>query len=446
MEDNYEKQPDYEPGPYNMEDYRPAEQPTPAKRRKRKSHLGLGIFIGLLAGLCGGVLLLYGGLVFFTKATNTVFMISAGKTQTTSSASVLDEATVSKIEEISEYIDLYYDGDVDEEALQDSLLHGLAEGLGDPYTVYYTPEEYAELQVDTTGEYYGIGAGLSQDLTTMVVTVSKVYAGTPAEEAGLMKGDIILYVGDVEATTMELDDLVQLIRGEEGTKVHLQISRDGETLEMDVERRNISLPSVEGQLLEDGMGYIQVSEFLTNTATEFKETFESLEAQGMEGVIIDLRANPGGLLDVVLDMLDYMLPEGKLLSVEDKYGQGETYESDASCKDLPIVILIDGNSASASEIFAGAMKDYQYATLVGTNTFGKGIVQSIFPLSDGDAIKITTMKYFTPNGNYIHGVGIAPDVELEYEWTGPEDATTYEMQYDNQLQKGIEVLREKMAE
>ena len=251
---------------------------------------------------------------------------------------------------------------------------------------------------------------------------------------------------DIEATSMEVSALVQHIRGEEGTIVHMVIYREstGETLEFDVERRNVVLPSIEGEMLEDGIGYIQILEFQSNTDEQFQEMIEKLTKEGMKGMIIDVRANPGGLLSSVVNMLDYVLPEGLLTYIEDKYGNRNEYTSGASCIDMPIVILVDENSASASEIFAGAMKDYKYATLVGKTTFGKGIVQNIIPLSDGDAIKLTTAKYFTPKGNYIHGTGISPDVEVDYEYSGPEDED-YSKQYDSQFIKGLEVLKEMMT-
>jgi carboxyl-terminal processing protease len=281
----------------------------------------------------------------------------------------------------------------------------------------------------------------------MQVTITKVYRGTPAEEAGLKDGDILISVEGIDATSMEVSALVQHIRGEEGTKVHMVIYREstGETLNITAERRNVILPSIEGEMLEDGIGYIQILEFQSNTDEQFEEMILKLKKEGMKGMIIDVRANPGGLLSSVVNMLDYMLPEGMITYIEDKYGNRQEYRSNKSCIDMPIVVLVDQNSASASEIFAGAMKDYNYATLVGVTTFGKGIVQNIIPLSDGDAIKLTTAKYYTPNGNYIHGVGVAPDVEVKYEYSGPTDKD-YEKQYDSQFVKGLEELKKLMAE
>jgi carboxyl-terminal processing protease len=299
------------------------------------------------------------------------------------------------------------------------------------------------MQITTTGQYYGIGAGLVQDSETMEVSISRVYEGTPSEEAGLLEGDVILSVDDIEADSMDVTDLVKLIRGDEGTSVHLEIYREStdEYLSFDVTRKNVTLPSVSSEMLEDQIGYIYIESFERDTANQFESAVASLEAEGMKAMIIDLRDDRGGLVDSVVQILDDILPEGVVVYTEDKNGNRQDYTSDgATSMDYPLAVLINGNSASASEIFAGAIKDYEYGTLIGTTTFGKGIVQTIFPLSDGDAVKLTTAKYFTPNGNYIHGVGIDPDIELEYEYLDP-DGEVYEKQYDNQIQKALEVLR-----
>ena len=198
-------------------------------------------------------------------------------------------------------------------------------------------------------------------------------------------------------------------------------------------------------MLSDGIGYIQISEFQKNTAEQFKKDMKKLKSQDMKGLIVDVRSNPGGLITSVVDILDAILPEGTVVYTEDKYGKRDTYTSDASCIDCPIAVLMNENSASASEIFAGAIKDYQYGTLIGKKTFGKGIVQTIYPLENGDAIKITTAKYYTPNGNYIHGAGIEPDIDLDYEYQGPEDEP-YEMQFDNQLQEAVKVLNDQIGQ
>jgi carboxyl-terminal processing protease len=244
---------------------------------------------------------------------------------------------------------------------------------------------------------------------------------------------------------MDLNAAVALIRGEEGTTVTITLQRDEEVLDVEVTRRQIDVETVTYRMLEDNIGYIQVDEFDEVTANQFSTALDALTAQGMEALVVDIRNNPGGLLNVVVDMLDEILPEGIIVSVKDKNGVAQEYKSDAETRlNVPMAVLINGNSASASEILAGAIKDYEYGTLIGTTTFGKGIVQTIFPLEDGDAVKLTTAKYFTPNGNYIHGVGIDPDIELEYEYLNP-DGTEYDVKYDNQIQKAVEVLTEELS-
>ena len=359
----------------------------------------------------------------------------------------LDAEVVEKIDEIYSYMNIYYYDDFEKEDVYNSIYSGLLESLEDPYSVYYTPQEYEDLKVSTSGTYYGIGAGVSQDLTTMEVTITKVYRGTPSEEAGLKNGDKLISVEDIEATSVEVSELVQHIRGEEGTTVHIKIYRPStdEILEFDVMRKHVELPSIEGEMLEDGIGYIQITEFQDKTDEQFAEMVQQLQDQGMKGLIVDVRANPGGMLRTVVNLLDQVLPEGLLVYVEDKYGNRDEYTSDATCLTIPMVVLTDENSASASEIFAGALKDYEYATLVGKTTYGKGIVQNIIRLSNGDAMKITTAKYFTPNGNDIHKIGVTPDVEVDYEYSGPE-GETYDKQYDSQFLKALEVMKEKLGQ
>lgn len=415
---------------------------APQDNRKQNGGILWGVLIGIVGTICAAAT----GIFIICIATGKQIQIAPrGSSVTGEEGVLLDDETLTKIQELSAYIDLYYYDDATQEDLRNGLYAGLLEGIGDKYSVYYTKEEYEQSQVSVTGQYYGIGAGLRQDEDTMVVSISKVYEGTPSETAGLLAEDIILSVDDTEATSMEVTDLVQLIRGEEGTTVHLEIYRSstGEYLSFDVERANVTLPSVESQMLNEEIGYIQIQSFETDTAAQFEAALAELEAQGMNSLVVDLRYNGGGLVDSVVQILDDILPEGLLVYIEDKNGNRQEYKSSGDTQiDYPMVVLINQDSASASEIFAGAIKDYEYGTLIGTTTFGKGIVQTIFPLSDGDAVKLTTAKYFTPNGNYIHGVGIEPDIELEYEYLDP-DGTEYDMQYDNQIQKAIEILSQQ---
>ncbi len=409
------------------------------QNQKRRSGFGMGLIIGLLAM----AVILLGGTRLYCALQGRTLLVNGSGMKLVSANEILDEDALAKVETLASYIDFYYYEDFDTEQLQDAMYKGLVSGLDDAYSGYYTAEEYASLQASTSGTYVGIGAGLTQDADTMEVTISTVYAGTPAEEAGLLEGDQILSVNDIEATSVDVNELVAEIRGEAGTTAHMVIYRAStdEMLELDVERRDVELVSVSSQMLEGNIGYIEITEFQSKTAEQFDAAIEQLQDEECQSLIVDVRGNPGGMLDSVVDILDTLLPEGTVVYIEDKNGNRKDYTSDADYVDLPLVVLMDANSASASEIFAGAIKDYDRGTLVGTTTFGKGIVQTLYSLPDGDAIKLTTAKYFTPNGNYIHGVGITPDIELEYDYTGPDDGT-YDMQYDNQLQRAIAILSE----
>ena len=418
------------------------EEETEKKESFFKKH---AFFMGVLTSIiCFAIVL--AGIKGLLKMTGQLLIIGEAGASTINGDSILSDAAVEKIDEIFTYMNIYYYGEIDKEEIYNSMYSGVLESLGDPYSVYYTPEEYKDLQVSTSGTYYGIGAGVSQNVNTMEVTITKVYRGTPSEEAGLKNGDKVISVEGIDATSVEVSELVQYIRGEEGTTVHMVLFRPstGETLEFDVERRHVVLPSIEGEMLEDGIGYIQITEFQDQTDEQFAQMVNQLKSQGAKGLIIDVRANPGGLLSSVVNLLDQILPKGLLVYVQDKYGNRDDYTSDALCIDMPIVVLTDENSASASEIFAGALKDYDYATLVGKTTFGKGIVQNIIRLSNGDAMKITTAKYFTPKGNDIHKIGVVPHVEVDYEYSGPEDEN-YDKKYDSQFLKAVEIMKEKLA-
>ncbi|TGY96004.1 S41 family peptidase [Petralouisia muris] len=408
--------------------------------RKNKSNFGKGVAVGTLATLLV-VTLTAGGIWLGVSAGSQRKVLS--QNEESSREAILEKSVEEKSGEIADLIDQYYYEDVDEEALVEGMYAGMVEGLGDPYSAYYTAEEYRALTESTSGIYYGIGAVLTQNVNTKVVTILHVYPGTPAEEAGVKDGDVIVKVGDIEGDSMELSELVTHIKGEEGTTVHLELLRSGELehIQLDVERRQIEVPTVQSEMLEGQVGFIQISEFSESTPEQFSEAWKELENQGMESVIVDLRDNPGGVLQSVCAMLDAILPKGLLVYTEDKYGSRSEYKSDAECTKLPMAVLINGNSASASEIFAGAIKDYEYGTLIGTTSFGKGIVQTIIPMEDGSAVKVTMAKYFTPKGNYIHGAGIEPDIELEYSYQEETEGEVYNPLHDNQVLKALEVLQ-----
>lgn len=409
--------------------------------KNRKSNFGKGIAVGVLITLLFVLVVAGGAFLSFS-------LVKMNKS-TAAEGAEDDKKTVSqkdvekKAGEIEDLIEQYYYEDVDENAMIEGIYGGMVDGLGDQYSTYFTEEEYASFNESTTGVYYGIGAVLTQNLNTKIVTILHVYPGTPAEEAGVRDGDVIAKVGDIEGDSMELSELVSHIKGEEGTKVHLELIRAGEKdhIELDVERRQIEVPTVQYQMLEGEVGLVQITEFSSSTTEQFSEAVKELQSQGMKSMIVDLRDNPGGVLQSVCAILDEILPEGMLVYTEDKYGSRSEFKSDEKCMNLPMAVLINENSASASEIFAGAIKDYEYGTLIGTTTFGKGIVQTIIPMQDGSAVKVTTAKYFTPKGNYIHEVGIEPDIELEYEYQGEDE--TYNPLHDNQVLKALEVLQNK---
>lgn len=407
----------------------------------RKSNFGKGIAVGAAITLLF-VLVIAGGAFLSFRLVNVKKSTTTEKAEQTKGA-IFQKDVEKKAGEIADLIEQYYYEDADENDMVEGIYAGMVDGLGDQYSTYFTADEYASFNESTTGIYYGIGAVLTQNLNTKIVTILHVYPGTPAEEAGVRDGDVIAKVGEIEGDSMELSELVTHIKGEEGTKVHLELIRAGEKehIELDVERRQIEVPTIQHQMLEGDVGFVQITEFSSSTAEQFSEAVKELQSQGMKSMIVDLRDNPGGVLQSVCTILDEILPEGMLVYTEDKYGSRSEFKSDEKCMNLPIAVLINENSASASEIFAGAIKDYEYGTLIGTTTFGKGIVQTIIPMQDGSAVKVTTAKYFTPKGNYIHEVGIEPDIELEYEYQGENE--TYNPLHDNQVLKALEVLQNK---
>lgn len=357
-----------------------------------------------------------------------------------------DESVKDKVDTIDAIIDDYYYFDIDREKQEEALYDAIMEGLDDPYSVYYTPEEFAELQEDTSGEYVGIGAVVTQD-ADMIVSVVRPIPGSPAEEAGLQAEDIIAEIDGMEIVDQELTLVVDMIRGTEGTYAHIRLYRPSiqDYIEVDVERRMVENVSVYSEMLDNNIGYIQVQQFYENTSDEFKAAIDALEEQGMQGLIIDVRDNPGGVLTTVVDMCDYLMDGGVIVTTKDKNGNiiSEYSAGREHSIDIPMVVLTNGNSASASEIFSGAMQDTGMAKLVGTTTYGKGIVQSVIPLDDGSAIKLTVAKYFTPNGNDIHEKGIEPDYEVELP-DGRTNAVNLDKAEDTQLQKAEEIIAEML--
>lgn len=352
------------------------------------------------------------------------------------------EEVQGKLTEIETLMNNYYLDELDFQEIETWLYKGAVAGLGDPYAAYYTEEEYQSMLDTTNGSYCGIGVEISQNISTGIVTIARVFEGGPAEKAGLLPGDILYKVGDMEVTGEDLTMIVSQIKGKEHTTVEVSVVRDGEDdyLEFQVERETIEIQTVESAMLEGQIGYISISSFDDVTSDQFIQALDELERQGIKGLIVDLRDNGGGLVSSVCKILDRLLPEGLIVYTEDKYGNREEESSDAEHYfDKPMAVLVNGNSASASEIFAGAIKDYGIGTLVGTKTYGKGIVQKIYPLSDGTAVKLTVSKYYTPKGNNIHGIGIEPDVEIELD-EALEKKVVVSKEEDNQLQKARELL------
>lgn len=350
-----------------------------------------------------------------------------------------------KIDYINGLIDQKFYFDVaDDEEREEYLYKGLLESLDDPYSVYYTADEYEDMMTTSTGSYEGIGVSIQQDPETKILTIIRVFKESGAEEAGVLPNDIIMSVNGRELNGEDVSEVVSWIRGEPGTTVDITFYRPStkEELPMTIERRKIDNSTVTYSMKENRIGYIEVTDFYEATSEQFSMAIDDLLAQGMTGLIIDLRNNPGGYVRTAVEMCDRILADGLIVYTEDRDGNIlEQYSTtDNVSLDIPIVVLVNGNSASASEIFAGCMKDYGKATLVGTVTYGKGIVQQVIPLEDGSAVKLTIAKYFTPNGNDIHKVGIEPDVIVEL----PDDLKNQSVvpeDQDTQLQKAMELLK-----
>lgn len=410
----------------------------------KKSFLG-----GIVTGILAAALILSG--VFMGRSAWNLFQASRAQeaasqsaAENTGSDTVANQRTMDKLKLLEDTIGKYYLESVDEKTLEKGVYDGLVKALGDPYSVYYSAEELKELQDKTEGIYYGIGAYIGIDADTSLPRLTGIIEGTPAQESGLRAGDLLYKVDGEEVQGLELTQVVSKVKGEEGTTVHLTIIREGESdyLEIDVVRRKVESPTVNQKMLDNNIGYIQITEFDTVTLDQFTEALAVCRGSGMKGLILDLRGNPGGNLNTVCDIAREILPKGLIVYTEDKNGKRTEYTCDGTNQiKEPLVVLVDSGSASASEILAGAIKDYGIGTLVGTTTFGKGIVQRIISLSDGSAVKLTVSNYYTPNGNNIHKIGIAPDIEEKF-----DGEAYYNDGVDNQLNKAIEVMNGKLGD
>ncbi len=386
------------------------------------------------------------GILVTVIAVGVFFALSGGggqmAVQSSGSDSAVNRESVNKLSVLEQYLDRYYykSSEITREDKENGIYKGLFESLEDVYSCYYTPEEYKMLAEQTQGVYYGIGAYVSQDVETGICAISGVIKNSPAEAAGLMEGDLIYKVDGEDMSGLDIDEVVSHIRGEEGTEVALTLVRNGEEIEVKLKRGRVDTPTVESEMLDDGIGYLQITEFDDVTVNQFTENFEELKGQGMKGLIIDLRGNPGGSVTSVCAVAEQLLPKGLIFYMEDKDGNKTEYKCEGADFDLPMVVLVNEYSASAAEILSGAIKDSGIGKLVGKTTFGKGIVQDVIPLQDGSAIKLTVANYYTRGGNDIHLKGIEPDIEVELDTDAYLDDGK-----DTQLDKAVEVLLGEMG-
>lgn len=348
----------------------------------------------------------------------------------------------SKEEVIQQYIAQDYLYEVDGQAVAEGKYAGMLAALKDPYTMYYTESAYTSQKQSNDGVYKGVGVVMQENKETGEVVIVRCYADSPGEQAGLLPGDMIAQVNGIDITVDNQGEMIQEIRDSSDVPVQLGIYREGQRdlIEVELTQAEINIPYVEYRMLDGKMGYLAIYEFTATTAEQFKAAMTDLQEQGMEKLIIDLRSNPGGLVTSVTEILESILPKGLIVYTEDKNGDREEYSGAGETPlSIPLVVLVDQYSASASEIFAGAVKDYELGTLVGMTTYGKGVVQSIISLEDGTGIKLTTANYYTPKGTNIDGTGITPDVEVELD-DAIENVVQGDPNTDNQMQKAMEIL------
>ncbi len=390
---------------------------------RQRGHGGLLFVLGMVCGIVMAVCAVLLAILLFGKR------------------GIVDVATKRKLDLIGEYIDTrFYRTEVDHAALREGMYAGMVDALGDPYSVYYTEEDLTEIMSDIEGVYEGIGAYMMVTQDSEYPVVAGTMSGSPAERAGLMENDLLTAVEGESTAGLDLATVVSRVRGEHGTSVRLTILRGGESFDVEIVRDRIESPTVETRDPEDGIGYLAISEFDDVTPDQFAEGLAALKSREMQGLILDLRSNTGGNLDAVCDIARMLLPEGNIVYTLDRDGNRENYTCDGKhAVDFPIVVLTNGYTASASEILAGAIRDHGLGKLVGTTTYGKGVVQRIFRLDDDSAIKLTVENYYTPAGTDLNGVGLSPDVEVVF-----DDEAYRADGTDNQLQRGEEVLRELM--
>ena len=354
---------------------------------------------------------------------------------------IISSDTETKLSYLKKLIDETYLHDIKEKDLNEGIYKGYVEGLGDQYSAYYDKKETKELSESLDGSFSGIGAVMTQDASSGVITITQVYDDSPAKKAGIKAGDILYRVEEKTVTGKDLDKVVSWIKGKKGTKVNLTLLRgtNSDKIKVTATRDVINVETVKYKVLENQIGYISISEFDSVTGAQFAKALKQLQKKNIEGLVVDLRNNPGGSLSTVCDILDSILPKGLIVYTKDKNGKKEEYTSNEKHRlNLPMSVLVNGQSASASEIFAGAVQDYGKAEIIGTQTYGKGVVQNLFDLKDGTCVKLTTSEYFTPKGRNIDGKGITPDVKIEYKYNAKDPKA------DNQLDKAVSVVKDKI--
>ncbi len=373
----------------------------------------------------------------------TTIIVSEKLTSSISLEKIADGDGVTGIETTLAYIrtklENEYLGELEDQQMLEMAIKGYVAGVGDEYTVYYTPEEMSEQYETAMGNYVGIGIYMIISYEEGTITILEPMENSPAMEVGLQEGDIITKVEGEEVTKDNVSDMSNKIKGEEGTKVKLEIKRDDKTFDVEVERKKIEVSHINSKMLENNIAYIQVTDFDGGASDEFKKNYQELKSQGATSLIVDIRDNGGGVVDEAIDMLEMICDQGSTLLIEtDKNGNEKIEKSkEKPIIDIPIVVLVNGNSASASEIFAGALKDYNKAKIIGTKTYGKGVIQTLTMLSDGSGLKMTTAEYCTPRRNKINKIGIEPNITVEL----PEDIEELTEANDTQLQRAIDELK-----
>lgn len=440
----------YSSGQNNTLEYEP---------QRRKGGFGKGILVGFLicfvlfAGVGAGTVW-YMENIYSDPYVNANGGHSLGGSNAADSiehSGIFTEEFIDEANTIYEEISDYFLYDFDDAKMQDAMLAAMLDSLDDPYSVYYNEEELESFNQATEGEYYGIGCSVQQDMVTGIITILKPYVNTPAYEAGLLPGDILYAVNGMEVTGEDLESVVAMIKGDEGSAVELTIVREGEEdyLYFDVERRQVEIETVEYEMMDGKIGYIAVYSFDGVTPGQFEKAFETLKEEGMEGLVIDMRDNGGGLLTAVEEMLDYLLPEGLIFYAKDNAGRKYLeYSSDKDAAlEVPLAVLVNGNTASAAEVFSGNVQAFGVGTLVGTTTFGKGIMQNTFYTNSDRtcAIKLTVADYYIHDDINIHKIGLTPDVEIELDEEAAAQAVIAKEE-DNQLQKALELVREQLAD